>query len=196
VPIDGDMGARLAAQAPRLRLLIAYLCGRAVRRRVEIDDLVQEVFVRALQSESALPPLEPATEGGNPEPGLYRALAHIARHVVIDCARALRAAKREGALDVRSFSSSTGLGSRAMSLATSAAGPATAAARAESARDLVAAFERLESDHRRVLGLRQFEGVTATECGRRMGRSEAAIHSLYRRALDAWALELEKSRKS
>jgi DNA-directed RNA polymerase specialized sigma24 family protein len=51
---------------------------------------------------------------------------------------------------------------------------------------LVAAYERLAPDHRRVLGLRRFEGLDAREAGRRMGRSEAAVHSLYRRALLAW----------
>src|SRR5207244_7903371 len=126
-----------------------------------------------------------------PEPALYRFLAGIARHVVIDVARALRAGKRGGGLDALSLGSSTGSSTgnraRASRIAISATGPATAAARAESARDLVAAFEELEPDHRRVLGLRQFEGLPAAECGRRMGRSEAAVHSLYRRALAAWA---------
>jgi len=37
-----------------------------------------------------------------------------------------------------------------------------------------------------VIGLRQFEGLSAAAAGRRMGRSEAAVHSLYRRALLAW----------
>jgi RNA polymerase sigma-70 factor (ECF subfamily) len=190
-PADDDVGQRLAAQAPRLRLLVAHLAGRAVRRRVEVDDLVQEVFVRALQSQASIPPCEPTTPDAAPEPALYRFLAGIARHVVIDVARALRAGKRAGGLDVLSLgsssASSTGAGARASRIAIAATGPATAAARAESARDLVAAFEKLEPDHRRVLGLRQFEGLPAAECARRMGRSEAAVHSLYRRALAAWA---------
>jgi DNA-directed RNA polymerase specialized sigma24 family protein len=37
-----------------------------------------------------------------------------------------------------------------------------------------------------VIGLRQFEGLTAAQAGARMGRSEAAVHSLYRRALESW----------
>ena len=31
-----------------------------------------------------------------------------------------------------------------------------------------------------------FDGKTAKETGTRMGRSETAVHSLYRRALEAW----------
>jgi DNA-directed RNA polymerase specialized sigma24 family protein len=37
-----------------------------------------------------------------------------------------------------------------------------------------------------VIGLRQLEGLTAAEAGLRLGRSEVAVHSLYRRALEAW----------
>ena len=55
------------------------------------------------------------------------------------------------------------------------------------------AYHALAPDHRRVLGLRQFEGLSAAETGARMGRSEAAVHSLYRRALVAWEAAAEKN---
>jgi RNA polymerase sigma-70 factor, ECF subfamily len=182
-----DIGARLGAQAPRLRLLVAHLAGRAVKRRVDVDDLVQEIFVRALQSRDALPPFEARAAGSAPEPALYRFLAHLARHTVIDVARALRAQKRAGTLAEQRFATSSASGLRASGIALSATGPFTAAGRSETARDLVAAFERLDPDHRRVLGLRQFEGLSAADAARRLGRSETAVHSLYRRALAAWA---------
>ena len=51
----------------------------------------------------------------------------------------------------------------------------------------------LSPEHRRVIGLRQLEGLSARETAARMGRSETAVHSLYRRALAAWHLELESS---
>ena len=82
---------RLGAQTRRLRFLVEHLAGRAIRRRVEGEDLVQEVFLRAL----TVPPGEVPP----PEPGegrLARWLNTIARHVVIDAARAARAAKRDG----------------------------------------------------------------------------------------------------
>ena len=47
-------------------------------------------------------------------------------------------------------------------------------------------------DHRRVIGLRQFEGLSAAEVGQRLGRSESAVHSLYRRGLEAWEQELPR----
>ena len=55
------------------------------------------------------------------------------------------------------------------------------------------AFLRLLPEHRRVLGLRQFEGLDARSTAQRMGRSETAVHSLYRRALAAWAEQRERS---
>ena len=70
-------------------------------------------------------------------------------------------------------------------------GPGTRVAGAEESSRLIAAYEGLAPDHRRVLGLRQFEGLSAAETGQRMGRSESAIHSLYRRALEAWQAEIE-----
>ena len=56
----------------------------------------------------------------------------------------------------------------------------------EVARELRARFDALPPEHRRVIGLRQFEGLSARDTARRMGRTEAAVHSLYRRALLAW----------
>jgi RNA polymerase sigma-70 factor (ECF subfamily) len=172
---DGD---RLAAQTHWLRLLLLHLAGRQVRARVELDDLVQEVFLRALGAD--LPPDEPA---------LRRLLARLARHAVVDAVRALRARKRS-APEVRltrSDWSRTGVAESEVRLRT--AGPATRAARAEEHERLLQAFDRLAPEHRRVIGLRQFEGLAAAEAARRMGRSETAVHSLYRRALEAWSQE-------
>lgn len=160
--------------------MIASLSGRVVRSRFELDDLVQEVFLRALGDPARIP---------TSEPELDRHLALLARHVVVDAARCLRAAKREGDLGVApltSGSSSTGSAFQSR-IRARFPGPGTQAAQREMSSDLVAAFLRLAPEHRRVLGLRQFQGLTAAECARRMGRSEVAVHSLYRRALEAWA---------
>ncbi|MCY2961180.1 MAG: RNA polymerase sigma factor [Planctomycetota bacterium] len=178
-----DPGARLAARAERLRLLVASLAGRAVRVRFELEDLVQEVFLRAL----ADPGRWPADERE-----LDRYLALLARHVVVDAARALRAAKREGEPGAapRPVSASTGGSTFSGGPRARSPGPGTQAAHREMSADLVAAFLSLAPEHRRVLGLRQFQGLGAAECARRMGRSEVAVHSLYRRALEAWGIAL------
>lgn len=185
-----ELGDRLAAEAQRLRLLLEHLAGRAVRARVETEDLLQEVFLRALTS----PEQVPAAEAG--ELALRRWLNAVARHAVVDVARALRASKRDGGEVrlARSDWSVVGRGTpavRASALAADTPGPGTRVAGAEEGRRLAAAFRRLAPDHRRVLGLRQFEGLPAADAARRMGRSETAVHSLYRRALEAWAQECD-----
>jgi RNA polymerase sigma-70 factor (ECF subfamily) len=178
-----DVGARLAAQEARLALLLHHLAGRAIRARVEVDDLVQEVFVRALQPPRRWPPEAPG------DAALARYLAHLARHVVVDVARALRASKRDGRESplVRSDWSMAGV--HESQLAAQTAGPGTRVAARTELERLARAFHALPPDHRRVIGLRQFEGLDARETARRMGRSETAVHSLYRRALLAWSEE-------
>ncbi|MFT5290326.1 MAG: RNA polymerase sigma factor (sigma-70 family) [Planctomycetota bacterium] len=175
-----DLGSRLAEQDRPLRLALTHLAGTAVRARIDLDDLLQEIYLRALTAGDSLPV---RCEGDGP---LRRYLTHIARNVVIDAARAIRAAKRDGR-DVRlehSDWSQVGLAN----LPANVAGPATVAAANEGVTLIVARFEQLTPEHRRVIGLRQFEGLTARETGLRMGRGEAAVHSLYRRALAAWGV--------
>jgi RNA polymerase sigma-70 factor (ECF subfamily) len=175
-----DPGARLAAHERRLLLLLAHLAGRAVRARVELADLAQEVYLRALAHPGGLPA---PVAGDGP---LWGVLAHEARHAVIDVARALRTQKRSGS--ARTLEPSDW--SRVP--AARAPGPHTEVVGAETSERLTRAFLALPAEHRRVLGLRQFEGLTAEETARRMGRSTVAVHSLYRRALEGWQAQLEK----
>jgi RNA polymerase sigma-70 factor (ECF subfamily) len=173
---DGaEHAQRLWAFEPRLRLLFAHLAGRKLRERIEADDLVQETFLRALGSAS-LPP----------ENELWPFLVHLARHVAIDAARALRAAKRNGSEQRLGRSDWSRAGPHESQVAARTRGPATRVAEAEGLERLAAAYTQLSPEHRRVIGLRQFEGLSAAAAGLRMGRSEVAVHSLYRRALEAW----------
>src|SRR5688572_27755550 len=71
-------GARLATHERRLRLFLLHQTGPVLRARVELDDLAQEVYLRALKSARGLPDGEGA---------LWGLLARLAREVVIDAAR-------------------------------------------------------------------------------------------------------------
>jgi len=174
-----DHGARLASCEGRLRLLCLHLAGRGVRTRVEVDDLVQEVFLRALARPEAWPAEDAA---------LVRYLSAIARHVVIDVVRAARAAKRDG----RALPLDRTAWSRAgHDPVADTAGPVTRVLGGEESRRLARTYLALSAEHRRVIGLRQFEGLSARETAERMGRGESAVHSLYRRALAAWETALQ-----
>ena len=51
-----EMGERLTALEQRLRLLMLHLAGPAVRARVDLEDLIQEVYLRAVGARAGLPP--------------------------------------------------------------------------------------------------------------------------------------------
>jgi len=180
--MSDDAGTRLAREFRWLTLLLAHLAGRKLRARVEIEDLAQEAMLRVLSAPGGVP-----AEAAQ----VRRLLARVARTTVIDAVRALRAAKRSAG-EVRLVRSRDAGGDSALSwsaVPADTAGPATRAARGEEEGRLLAAFDRLSAEHRRVIGLRRFEGLSAAEAGSRMKRTESAVHSLYRRALEAWAAE-------
>ncbi|MBM4014912.1 MAG: sigma-70 family RNA polymerase sigma factor [Planctomycetes bacterium] len=181
-----ELGERLVAQGRWLRLLLMHLAGRKLRQSVELEDLAQEVYVRAVAHQHLVPPEEPK------DLPLRRLLARLARTTVVDALRAVRAAKRgAGRTPVRLARSDWSHSGLLENLVAGVQpGPATEAAQWDEQAKLLAAFEQLPGDQRRVLGLRQFEGLPAAEAARRMGRSEDAIHALYRRALDGWGMLL------
>ncbi|MBI5434096.1 MAG: sigma-70 family RNA polymerase sigma factor [Planctomycetes bacterium] len=153
---------------------------------MELDDLLQEVCLRAIRDRRRAPGAE---EG---DAAFGRWLAELARHVVIDGVRFWRAAKRgehaEHSVGLGRLGRADGstLGPSESALLAATAGPATRAGAAEEQARLERAFASLPPDQRRVIALRQLEGLPAAEVARRMGRSETAVHSLYRRALLAW----------
>jgi RNA polymerase sigma factor (sigma-70 family) len=182
----GDLGLRLARHDQRLRLLIQHLTGHALRQRLDFEDLVQEVYLRAVSAGAGLPQPDPPADLP-----LWHFLIRLARNTVIDAARSIRAAKRAGKEMPLAHADWSGAGPRASQILAQTRGPLTRAEGQETSRQMRESFDSLSSEHRRVLGLRQFEGLSARESAARMGRSEAAIHSLFRRALVAWQTSIE-----
>ncbi len=176
-PGESDsFAAQLARHTARLRLLMAHLAGPRLRAHVELDDLVQETLLRALASSQQPRDTE-----------LERWLNTLARHVAIDVARGLRARRRGEAPLRLERADWSRVGLRESAVAASAAGVLTRLADDDEQRRLLTAFARLSNEHQRVIGLRQFEGHSAAQVAQRLQRSESAVHSLYRRALEAWA---------
>ncbi len=165
----------------RLELLMLHLVGEALARRVDRADLVQETMLRLLRSDATA---DRAAEGPGPLWGHARTMA---RRVVIDAARASRSdPRRMSSLVPEARAGGADESGGHLDWTKAAPGPRTEAAVRESAEAWLAAFGTLTPEHRRVLGLRRFEGLSAAETAARMGRSETAVHSLFRRALVAW----------
>jgi RNA polymerase sigma-70 factor (ECF subfamily) len=82
---------------PRLLVLAHALNGERLRGHAECEDVLQEVYVRALRS---LPQFEPRRSGE-----FYRWLAQICRHAVVDLRRWLDARAAAGAQRSRSTAS-------------------------------------------------------------------------------------------
>jgi RNA polymerase sigma-70 factor (ECF subfamily) len=106
--------------------------------------------------------------------------------VLVDTARAARAARR-GDAPLRLTRAGSAGGVPESRVPGAAPGPLTAALLSEQDRRLEAALASLPAEQRRVIRLRQMEGLPAAEVARRLGRTEGAIHAAYRRALSAWA---------
>jgi RNA polymerase sigma-70 factor (ECF subfamily) len=178
----GDAAARdeLARRHEgRIRLYVRGRLGRGLASRLDVDDLVQETYLRAFRDLDAF---QPAGEGS-----FYRWLTALARHAVVDAARALRRRKRSAPVESLDLGEWSSLGPRAREIAAKTFGPATGAALAEAQRRMEEALLTLSPAHRRVLTLRQFEGRAAREVAGLLGSTEQAVHALYRRALAAWA---------
>lgn len=73
-------------------------------------------------------------------------------------------------------------------------GPVTALNRAEHREKVLRALDELSEDHRRVLLLRFFEGLTAEQVGDQMDRSAGAVRKLTARALDELGRRFSDSR--
>jgi len=175
----GEAAAWAALQARHdgpLRLYVRARLGASLARSVEVDDIVQETWIRAF---GALDRFEGRAEGD-----LRRWLATLARHALADAARAARAAKRDAGRSVRL--ERTDWGTSGAGPAAQTAGPVTRTIRSERGRLLEEAYASLSASHRRVLALRQFEGRPAREVAGLLGSTEGAVHALYRRALTAW----------
>ena len=162
-----------------LRSLIDIQLGEGLRSRVEVDDLLQETFLRAFQSMRQF-------EGETP--AAFRTwLSGIARNAVIDRARRLTAKKadyrREVSLAAEPASSFGGDGSP--DPASPSPSPSRLLRREERLDRLLGAVQTLSPDHRQVILLTLIDRLPSPEVARRMARSEKAVSMLLRRAMQA-----------
>lgn len=167
----GDQSAfdeLFSVHTERLLVFIAARLGGRLRARVEPQDVLQDAYAAAWQSFAKF---DYSDDGA-----FLRWMCRIVDHRLRDVNDYFAAAKRQ----VQELPQS------------SPTGPVTALARAENRERLQAALTQLSDEHREVILLRYFQGLSTEEAGERMQRSAGAIRNLLSRGL----AELGKHLKS
>jgi RNA polymerase sigma-70 factor (ECF subfamily) len=153
----------------RYRDPVYRYCLARTGAKVEAEDLVADVFIRAMES------LKRYEDRGLP---FVAYLFRIARNAAIDRSRRTRP---DMSIDDLVTHPPSGQNVEAD------------AVRHSEQRTLAAALSKLKPDYREVLLLRFVEGYGAADVGRMTGRSEGAVRTLQHRAVERLRRELEKS---
>jgi RNA polymerase sigma-70 factor (ECF subfamily) len=162
-----------------LRRLIQLRLDRAVQRRLDASDVVQDVLLEASQR---LPDYL-----RDPAMPFHLWLRQIAHDHLIDVHRRHRLAERrtvdrEQPLDASAFTDRSSI-DLAADLKDHELTPAAAAIRHELERRLHSALQQLDEDDREILLMRYFEQFSNQEIAQALGLSEAAAGMRHLRAL-------------
>jgi RNA polymerase sigma-70 factor (ECF subfamily) len=173
---NGDaLGTWLSARRPTLLAYIERRLGAALRRKIEPDDLVQEVNADAIRSVSEI-------NFASRDP--FGWLCQIAERRIIDAHRRFfgsqkRSAGRERALDAGTDSQ----GGLVDLLVASMTTASQAFSRDQRQIRLLAALESLPEEHRTALRLRYLEGLPSKEIAQRLGKTDGSIRVMLTRSL-------------
>jgi RNA polymerase sigma-70 factor (ECF subfamily) len=164
---------------PALRRMIDLRLDRALGRRVDASDVVQEVLLKASRR---LPEYL-----RNPVLPFHLWLRQIARDHIVDQHRRHRLAERRSIDRERSLDAAAFLDRSSLDLAAQLRDPnltpAAAAVRAELERRFHAALGQLDDDDREIILLRHFEQLSNSEVARLLAISEPAAGMRHLRAL-------------
>jgi RNA polymerase sigma-70 factor (ECF subfamily) len=145
--------------ADRALLFIRARLGPKLREKVESVDVLQEAYLAAHQAFAGFE--------YTGEDAFSRWLCRIIDNRLRDLGDHFAAQKRQPVEIPRSAPT----------------GPATKLNRAEHREKVLRVLDELSDEHRQVLLLRYFEGLSAEDVGRQMGRSAGAVRKLTARAL-------------
>lgn len=167
---ESAFGQLFAAYRPRLAVLIRYKLGEHLRERVEVDDVMQEVFLAAAKDIGGFTYRSPGS--------FMSWLSRIADHLIADEARSQARQKRRAEL-VRFRSVGNPEGPEPADLTT----PSRILIENENVRNLLARLDALPPDYREAILLAKVQGLSTTEMAAQMGRSREAVAVLLHRAL-------------
>lgn len=178
---DSDSPSKLfEKQRRRLTVLVHYKLSPEVRSRIEVDDIVQEICLRAFRDLDRFAYRSPGS--------FFRWLSSIADHVIADQARYL-GRQRRAAEAVPFRSDSNPLGPEPADTKT----PSRLFSQQEAVDRLIARFDELPPDYRQVLVMAKIEGLTTAEMAERLGKSREAIALLVYRAVKRFRAVCESS---
>jgi RNA polymerase sigma-70 factor (ECF subfamily) len=154
----------------RLAVFLRYQAGAELLASVEVDDLMQETFLRAFRDIDQFRYQSPGS--------FWNWLASVASHAALDAARFQRREKRHGAM-VRFRSASNPQGPEPLDAKT----PTLLLAEKETVAELLRRLDALPEDYRRAIFLAKIEGLPTAEVAQRLGKSREAAALLLHRAL-------------
>ena len=174
---DQDAAAELLqTYRPYLTLLARLQIGRQLQAKIDQSDLVQETTLLAHRDFH--------TFRGSTEPEFAAWLRTILAHVVLGTVRHFTRLRRDVRAEQqlrRELDQSSFLLGQAIELP--GPSPSQQAIQRERAVILAAALDKLPDDYREVIILRELEGLTLGEIGRRLDRSEDSVRKLWARAV-------------
>jgi RNA polymerase sigma-70 factor (ECF subfamily) len=176
---DEALGQLLESYKPYLILLARVQIGQRLRGKVDPDDMIQEVFLEAHRQFGKF--------RGTTEQELTAWLRSIlAGRLTLTIRRYIGAKGRDVRLE-RELGARLDQSSQALErgLAASISTPSQQASRREQAVLLAEALGRLPPDYREVIIQHHMEGLTFSQVGRLMDRSEDSIQKLWVRGLAA-----------
>jgi RNA polymerase sigma-70 factor (ECF subfamily) len=154
----------------RLAILIHYKLSDDLRNTLEVDDLLQETFLRAFRDIERFTYRSPGS--------FLRWLASIGDHVVIDAARTHGRLRRAGkAVPFRSHSNPGGPEPADTKT------PSRILGQQQAVDALLARLDALSNEYRQVILMAKMEGLSTQEMAERLGRSREATALLLHRAL-------------
>jgi len=155
----------------RLAVLVHYKMSEELRGKLEVDDILQEVFLAAAQG------LRRFTYQ---TPGSFMAwLSRIADNAIADAARHENRKKRRPEELLPFKTESNPNGAEPMDLRT----PSQVFAQQENMQNLLLKLDVLPAEYREVILLAKFEGLTTGEVSERLGKSRESVALLLHRAL-------------
>jgi RNA polymerase sigma factor (sigma-70 family) len=189
--VTTDTCRQLLQHAPEIRRFVDRRIPQPLRRELDTEDLLHEVWLRVLRVYQHKPiPI-------GPHFGRY--LRRTALTVLADRLRRRYTEKRGGEAgaapwprNIAAFSSQTQLFEQ---LAGPLATPSNDAARHEAASAVRDAMGKIPEDQRRAVHLRHLRGLSCEDVAARMQRSPQAIRGLLARGMEGLRAELGEARK-